>query len=92
MRVRVLCEDRRAERFARALCAQHGVELLRDGVDVAPSNGGAAWVLARYAKHVRLLRSKNYQRNLGLIVHIDGDNQGVTARKTALDARLVEDG
>jgi hypothetical protein len=39
---------------------------------------------------MRLHRSKNYQKNLALIVHIDGDDRGVTARKTELDSRLTE--
>lgn len=88
-RVRILCEDRRSERFLTRLCESHQVEVLT--VDVAPAGIGAAsaWVLERYPDLVRQRRSKNYQHHLGLLVHVDGDNLGVAARKAALDARLV---
>lgn len=87
-RVRILCEDRRSERFLRGICAQHGLRVL--SVDVAPFARGAAsdWVLGRYADLVQRRRSKNFQQNLGLLVQVDGDSQGVQARKLALDARL----
>jgi hypothetical protein len=88
-RVRLLCEDRRAERFFRALCAHHDVLVL--DVQVAPSGVGSAadWVRKRYAAAVRLRRSKNFQQNLGLLVHIDGDDQGCVARKAQLGAELA---
>lgn len=91
LRVRILCEDRRTERFLRGVCRRFGLQVL--DVVVAPSAGGAAsaWVAANYPKQVRLLRSKKYQRNLGLIVHIDGDNRGVNGRKADLDGRLTSD-
>ncbi|HEY3358892.1 MAG TPA: hypothetical protein VGQ83_36925 [Polyangia bacterium] len=37
---------------------------------------------------MRQRRSKNYQRHLGLLVHIDGDDRGVEKRKAELDSRL----
>ena len=57
---------------------------------VAPNGKGCAsdWVLSNYPEAVGKRRSKNFQKNLGLLVHIDGDEHGVTARKTALDVRL----
>ncbi|MBL8919052.1 MAG: hypothetical protein JNJ54_09355 [Myxococcaceae bacterium] len=88
-RVRLLCEDRRAERFFRRLCEQAGVRVV--GVEVAPDGQGSAadWVLSRYPALVRQRRAKAFQANLGLLVHIDGDAVGVTQRKTELDARLA---
>jgi hypothetical protein len=39
---------------------------------------------------VKLHRSKNYQKNLCLLVAIDGDNKGVTVRKLELDQALID--
>lgn len=41
---------------------------------------------------MKRLRSKLHQRDLGLIVHIDGDARGVRARKSELDRRLRDSG
>jgi len=87
-RVWILCEDRRAERFLRELCERFNVRVLE--VIPAPKKCASAWVLAKYPELVRKRRSKKHQRNLGLLVHVDGDNVGVTARKAALDGRLVQ--
>ena len=88
-RVRIFCEDRRTERFLRRLCESHGIRVL--DVEVAPAGEGAAsdWVRARYAGVVKKRRSMNSQRQLGLLVHIDGDNVGVQQRKMELDAQLA---
>ena len=88
-RVRLLCEDRRAERFLRTLCQRFGVKVLE--IVIAPKGRGAAsdWVLAQYPRLTRQHRSQKFQRNLGLLVHIDGDAAGVQARKSALDASLA---
>lgn len=89
LRVRILCEDTRSERFLVRLCKARGVAVV--DVEKAPKADGSAsaWVLARYPLLVRQRRSKNFQQNLGLLVHIDGDDVGVTARKAALDQRLA---
>jgi hypothetical protein len=87
-RVWILCEDRRAERLLRGLCQRFDIEVL--DVFPAPAGCASAWVLAKYPELVRKRRSKNYQQNLGLLVHVDGDDVGVVARKAALDARLAQ--
>lgn len=89
-RVRILCEDRRTERFARRLCERYQVRIA--AVDVAPDGKGAAsaWVRNHYAAHVAKRRSKSFQTNLGLLVVIDGDNLGVVARMQELDDQLDE--
>jgi hypothetical protein len=88
-RVRLLCEDRRTERFLRKLCKHFNVWVLES--EVAPDGRGDAsvWVRTRYASSVARLRSRRNQRNLGLIVAIDGDNRGVPARKEELAAELA---
>ncbi len=87
-RVRILCEDRRTERFIRRICERYQVRV--EDVVIAPSGKGAAsaWVRRNYAKYVRKRRAKNFQPNLGLLVVIDGDNLGVAARLQELDAEL----
>lgn len=90
-RVWILCEDRQTERFLRRLCERYGVQAT---VRPAPSGLGAAeaWVRNNYAEYVRKRRSKNFQTNLGLLIAIDGDNLGVTARLEQLDEQLDLEG
>jgi hypothetical protein len=87
-RVRLVCEDRLTERFLSKVCQRQNISVLR--VEIAPSGKGAAsaWIRRRYPGFVRLHRSKNYQRNLCLLVAIDGDNQGVSVRKLELAQEL----
>lgn len=87
-RVRILCEDRRTERFIRRLCQRFHVRV--EGILIAPSGKGAAsaWIRSNYAAHVRKRRSKSFQANLGLLVVVDGDNLGGTARLRELAEQL----
>ncbi|MBI2898346.1 MAG: hypothetical protein HYY06_32650 [Deltaproteobacteria bacterium] len=88
LRVVILCEDRRTERLLRALCDRYSVRVV--DVDDAPEGRGAAsaYVVRRYAGSVKKLRSKSFQRNLGLVVATDGDNVGSRSRSDALAAEL----
>lgn len=85
-RVVVLCEDAAQRDFAHALCRR--LELRIVHTLAAPSGHGAAsaWVLRNYAAQVKKLRAKAHQTNLGLLVVIDGDNQGSAQRLSALNA------
>lgn len=87
-RVRILCEDRLTERFLRKLCERFGVHVLDVVIHPGPRGAASAWVSAQYPRLVQLRRSKKHQQNLGLLVHIDGDNVGLQARKVELDAKL----
>lgn len=91
LRGAVLAEDRRTERFVRALLVDLGFNTRRFRFTTAPSGSGdaKAWVRAQYPNEVRLLRQKNYQR-LGLIAVRDGDNVGVERGKSDLDDALRE--
>jgi len=91
-RVRIVCEDRLTERFLRKACQRQKLGVLH--VEVAPSGKGAAsaWVRRKYPEFVKLHRSKNYQKNLYLLMAIDGDNKGVSVRKLELDQELVKAG
>ena len=87
-RIRILCEDRRTERFLRRLCRRYEIQVL--DAEVAPAGRGDAsvWVKQRYPTSVKQLRTRNYQQNLGLLVAVDGDNRGVHARKLELAEEL----
>lgn len=90
MRLRVLCEDRKTENLVRRLCDAWGIGYREARISVAPSVRGAAsaWVLAQYADHLAGFRAvANHQLELGLLVVVDGDSQGVVARKSTLEAR-----
>jgi hypothetical protein len=88
-RIRLLCEDPRTDRFLRKLCKGFNVWVLES--EIAPDGRGDAsvWVRRRYASSVARLRSRRHQRNLGLIIAIDGDNKGVSERKAELAAELA---
>lgn len=87
-RVEILCEDRRTERFVRGLCKRFGLWVER--TQVAPDGKGAAsaWVRRQYPLRLRKRRSKNFQRNMGMIVVVDGDADGFAKRKQQLDEQL----
>ena len=94
MRLRLLCEDTTTENLVHRLCDALGISWWRDvRVEVAPDARGAAsgWVLARYAIKVEEYRaSANAQPDLGLLVMIDGDNEGVVQRTHALESKLAQ--
>lgn len=86
-RVRVWCEDRRQEVFVRNLLVERGFNRRKLDFRVAPRGQGAAsaWVIARYGSEViPLARTTKNQTNLGFLVVVDGDSQGLEARKGAM--------
>ncbi|MFH0899190.1 MAG: hypothetical protein V2A73_01035 [Pseudomonadota bacterium] len=89
IRLAILCEDHRTERFACRLCNRYGVGVA--SVTVAPEGKGSAsdWVKHHYPDMVRKRRSKNYQKNLGLLVLIDGDEHRCHARHRELANELA---
>jgi len=91
-RVRLVCEDRLTERFLSKVCQRQKIGVLH--VEIAPSGKGAAsaWVRRKSPEFVKLHRSKNYQKNLCLLVTIDGDNKGVSVRKLELAQTLADAG
>lgn len=72
-RLHLLCEDRRTERFVRALCERY--ELRLEKIEIAPSGEGSveAWVRRRYAEFVRRARALRHQLGLQHLVVLDGD-------------------
>lgn len=82
MRLRVLCEDRKTENLVRRLCDAWGVPSRDVRVSVAPSARGAAsaWVNKNYSEVLAFRAVASFQRELALLVVIDGDNVGVRGR------------
>ena len=81
LRIMVLVEDKRTERFFRKLLKQLGFG--RFDFDTAPKGNGSgeAWVAKRYPKEVNVQRSKNYQKSRRLIAVRDEDGVGLRHRK-----------
>jgi len=88
VRLVIWCEDRRQEQFLRSLFATSSYGLTRRDLTVhlAPSGIGSAaqWVAANFHKAMQLARAQKHQRRLGILVMIDGDNEGVLGRKRQL--------
>lgn len=93
LRGAVLTEDRRTERFIRALLEKLGFNKSNFRFLTAPAGEGdaCAWVRLQYPSEVRLMRRKRYQR-LALIAVRDGDNQGILHRKSEMDKELGQAG
>ncbi len=87
-RLILLCEDRRTERFLRRLCERYNAKVQDVVVAPAGKQDASEWVKRQYPDLAAKWRSKNYQKTLGLLVAIDGDNHGVAARHSELDAEL----
>ncbi len=90
----LLCEDVEHERFFRHLLKKwFGSGKLR--VERIPNRRGAgdAFVLANYAREVRLARSiRNRNENYALVVAIDGDRLKVHGRMRQLEQQLGDAG
>lgn len=88
----LLCEDTEHERFFRRLLRKwFGRGKLR--VERIPNRQGAgdAFVLANYAREVRLARSKG-KENYALVVAIDGDHLKARGRMRQLAEKLNDAG
>ncbi len=92
LRLTVLTEDKRTERFFRKLLASLGVQRCRFETAPTGRGSGEAWVAKRYPDRVKVLRSKNYQRSLRLLAVRDDDGVGLTQRKQQLDNALKSAG
>lgn len=93
VRVVLLCEDQQHEVFVRRFLKADGW-ILRDlRPMVSPSGRGAAeqFVRERFPKELRELRSRGGER-VYLIVMVDGDADGVRARKASLSKACAEQG
>jgi hypothetical protein len=91
MRITILCEDRMHQQFLEGLCGERGYRIERR--DVAPRGDGAGsdYVIKRFAHHVRALRAMGREQR-GLLVALDGDNEGFSQRLARLGDQLSEEG
>lgn len=91
--VTVLCEDESHQRFVRRYLLKTGFkkhEVILIDLPPEPGDGGARWILDRYANAVRAQRHRAARVKTGLIVVIDGDNYGINGRTRQL-AKLLEE-
>lgn len=91
VRVILLCEDSRQENLIRPVCVSRFGEVVRVRKPPAARGAASGWVVGQYPSEVRALRSRGAER-VGLVVVVDGDNQGVKKRKRELAAALERAG
>ena len=83
----VLCEDTQHEAFVRRFLGRRGWNMRRVRIIKSPSGGGAAdqFVRHHFPAELRAYRSKASHLDQALVVMLDGDNQGLEARRHWLD-------
>lgn len=88
VRLHVWCEDQRQEQFVRALFTGRRFGMAaRDLMFRLPPKGkgsAAQWVIANFNRAMQAARSGKHQAKLGVLVMVDGDNEGVKRRKRSL--------
>jgi hypothetical protein len=88
----LLCEDRLQERFFREVASRLQMTAVRI-VRKSRGAGGARQAVERdYPREVQALRSKRYQRYLGLVTVVDGDEVGFEGRRRAMESSLEHAG
>lgn len=92
VRVAVLIEDQTLERFVRQilLCLGFSRHELRVLPFPVGKGSAKAWVDLQYAAEVKILRSKNFQPNLALLVGTDADELTVDQRNQDLATSLAD--
>ena len=82
-----LCEDNQHFHFARKYLEHMGVNRRKIHSKTAPlgQGSGAQYVIDNYANELQVHRSKNYQKNIALVVLLDEDTLGVKNRLDALE-------
>lgn len=83
----LLCEDTQQETFVRRFLAGSGWSTRRVRVEMAPPARGSAeqFVRVRFPVELEAYRSRRHQVGQALVVMVDGDRAGVSARLGALD-------
>lgn len=93
IRVTVVVEDQRLERFCREVLIKLGFNSREIRVEKSPAGRGSGkqWVDNAMAKEVKILRSKNYQ-SLAVVVGSDVDELSLDARVDQLGSALKSAG
>jgi len=83
----LLCEDRQHETFCRRFLEKAGWSKRRVRVEIAPSGRGSAeqFVRKRFPVELSAYRANRHRVAQALIVMLDGDTKGVSARMKELD-------
>jgi hypothetical protein len=91
-RLFILCEDSLHRSFIEGLAARWGIGPRQRMVRAAPvaKRSAAQFVLDNFVDMVRLWRAGSHDRNVGLLVVIDGDEHGLAARQRQLAQRLAD--
>ncbi len=89
VRFDVLAEDANTARFAERVLREFGFTRRDIRVQSFQGSGsGKQWITTNYPRFVKEFRSRNYQKNLMLIVITDADEQTIEHRAQQLDASL----
>lgn len=91
-RLHVLCEDSLHQRFVESLADKWGIGPRQRRIDASPAARGSAsqYVLDHYTAAVKRWRAERHDENVGLLVLVDGDEQGLVQRRRQLDQKLRE--
>ena len=91
-RLHVLCEDELHQRFVECLADRWHIGPRQRQITASPKAKGSAsqYVLDNYVDAVKRWRADSHDTNVGLLVVIDGDNEGSDRRRRELALRLKD--
>jgi len=94
VQVVLLCEDRQHEAFARRFLKRAGRDYRVQRVEISPKGCGSGeqFVKERFGKELSFYRDRQHRVGQALIVLIDADRKGVTARVQQVEDAAVEGG
>jgi hypothetical protein len=92
--VTILVEDQSLERFMREVLLNLGFSRHELRFEPLPVGKGSAkdWIDSQYPSLVELLRSKNFQQNLAVVIGTDADELTVDQRSQRLTKSLAKSG
>jgi hypothetical protein len=89
VRLYILCEDDRQKQFVERLAERWGFDRRHRWIDAAPKADNASqYVLDHYVDAVNRWRRASHDQQVYLLVMIDGDEQGMAARKRQFEQQL----
>lgn len=82
-RLHVLCEDALHQGFVERLADRYGIGPRQRKIDASPNARGSAaeYVLNKFVEAVAKWRAERHDKNVGLLVVIDGDEHGSARRR-----------
>ncbi|MFV1965299.1 MAG: hypothetical protein ACC628_07735 [Pirellulaceae bacterium] len=90
----ILCEDRQHEAFVRRFLKKAGFNIRDLRVEISPKGRGSAeqFVRKKYAAELLYYRGRKHKVQQALVVMIDDDKRGITARIDQVEGGVVEAG